>query len=283
MSGSSQKWLIGCGVVGGLLAVLLIALVTGGFFLAKRAVGEFKETAEVLDQIKDRYGAIEDFRPEAEGQISASRVESFLRARQIMADERIELESSLETLSAGEKSEGDRPGIFRMIRSGVGLLPEVARFFAGRNRALLEADMGLGEYCYIYTIAYFSWLGKSPADGPSFQLASDDEQTERDGGRMDEFEVRERRRERTLLQLNRSLLAMLRNQLVDLKRQTRENTAGDWEERLSNEIRKLESDSYRLPWADGLPGQLEASLRPFEERLEKSYSKMCNALETGLQ
>ena len=79
---------------------------------------------------------------------------------------------------------------------------------------------------------------------------------------------------------------MLKNQLAQLASGGEAGNPGSdtaagiaWRERLAAEIAALEADERRLPWADGLPEILEASLRPFRDRLETSYSPMINLFE----
>jgi hypothetical protein len=140
--------------------------------------------------------------------------------------------------------------------------------------------MGPGEYLYIYSIAYFSGLGKSPADGPAFRLLGDDE----DGvqGRPageDEFDVREGRREDVLARLNEQLLPMLQRQLAALDETGDAVETDPWRQQLAAEIAAMETDRFRVPWRDGLPPAIKASLEPYRTRLEASYSPMCNPLE----
>ena len=140
--------------------------------------------------------------------------------------------------------------------------------------------MGLGEYSYIYVLAYYSWMGRSPADGPPFRLVGDSREVrgwdEEHWGKVDEFDVREDRMERMLRTVNRQVLPMLRNQLADL------DAAGPWRQALEAEIAAMEADPLRLPWADGVPEVIERSLAPFHDRLDQSYSEQCNALEFGM-
>ena len=41
-----------------------------------------------------------------------------------------------------------------MTRDVFGMVPRLGEFFAARNGTLLDVDMGLGEYTYIYVMAY---------------------------------------------------------------------------------------------------------------------------------
>jgi hypothetical protein len=56
---------------------------------------------------------------------------------------------------------------------------------------------------------------------------------------------------------------------------------GGWREALSEEVAAMEDEDLRLPWEEGLPAVIEASLEPYRERLSESYSALCNPLETN--
>jgi hypothetical protein len=285
---AAQKWLIGCGA-GCLVVVLVtIGLGIGGFFFVRDIVGDVRETGLARAELLRRYGHPADFCPEPDGAVPPERVEAFLRAREIMAPVRAELEETLSLLSAD-----GRRRLLRKIDAGVGLISQVIEFDAHRSRALLEAGMGLGEYEHLYALAYYCWLGKSPADGPPFDLVSKDEH---DDEHRDEFDVREDRRELILERLNGLLLAQLRNQLAALPPKSpaefptefpaEPGVAAEggeaWRERLEAEVEALESDPYRLAWIEGLPAALEVSLHPFRSQLEESYSPLCNPTEMNL-
>jgi hypothetical protein len=195
-----------------------------------------------------------------------------------MVPVREDLQDQLNLLADGERGQIGSPSrLLQMVRAGVGLLTEIADFYRTRNEQLLAHEMGLGEYYYIYCLAYYAWLGKSVADGPPFRLVSGEDHSEG----VDEFDVREERRERILSHARSALLPMLRNQLARLEEQDPGEDARIWRQSLKAEIAALEADPYRLPWRDGLPEPLQTSLGPFRSRLEESYSATCNALELG--
>jgi hypothetical protein len=286
---STQKWLIGCGIGCGVIIVILIALGISGFFFIRNIVHEFHDMETLEDTLTEKYGRMKEFSPEPDGSIPAQRMEAFLSVRDDFALVREEMESSLITLSeekGTEEIELARPksrprNVFHMIRLGIGIIPQIAEFFKSRNQALLDNGMGLGEYYYIYVVAYYSWLGKSPEDGPPFRLVGRDE--ERDFWDEDEEEILEMRRDRILRRIHRLILPMLRNQLEDLRTQQLPRVSEVWLERLKDEIDAMEADRFRLPWQDGLPQTLESSLSPYRGRLEASYSKMANALEVAFE
>ena len=70
----------------------------------------------------------------------------------------------------GDKQPERKSGLQKFLtvmRTGAGAIPRLAEFERNRADALLEHRMGLGEYWYIYSLAYYSWLKKDPGDGPS--------------------------------------------------------------------------------------------------------------------
>ena len=158
------------------------------------------------------------------------------------------------------------------VRAGLALFPRLMAFLDARNEALLASDIGLGEYLYIYTLAYPVWLGTPVDDGPSSLDI-------RGGGLEVRSEPggRQRRLEELREQLNGLLLPMLRSQLEDL-RDTAAGPAG-WRQALEAEIEQMQRDAQRLPWQDGLPAQTAASLEPFRDRLESSYSPLSHPFE----
>jgi len=284
MAGNAWKWVVGCGI--GCVAVLIIiaALAAAGFILVRDVVQEVQKTEQGMEAVTEQFGRVVEFRPDPDGAIRPERVAVFLAVRQDLAETRAELERTMALLDSSENAEpsGGRGGALGKLRAGFGILPMVMGFYNARSEALLEQGMGLGEYYYIYALAYYSWLGKSPADGPSFRLVGDSDEVRRwEDAVPDDFDVREDRAERILRALNRQTLPMLRNQLADLDAAGGTETEA-WREKLRSEIAAMESDTLRLPWADGLPEATAESLRPFRDRLEESYSTPCNALELGL-
>jgi hypothetical protein len=282
------KGCCGCGC--GLLVLLLGLLSWGGYVLIKGAVGEAKRIDTVMEQVYERHGRISDFRPGPEAALPPERVEAFLRVRELMSTARAETEHNFVFLSSKETEGATQvPGLLGQvlawgmgvlkIEAGTNLVPQLFAFVAARGEALLEAGMGPGEYLYIYSLAFYSGLGKSPADGPAFRLLGDDEDGNQGRTGGDEFDVREGRREAILTRLNERLLPILRRQLAALDESGGVRESDPWRRKLAAEIAAMEADRFRIPWRDGLPRAIEASLEPYRARLEASYSATCNPLE----
>jgi hypothetical protein len=269
-------WLIGTIVTFGVIVLVVVGLFAGSFFFLRDAIGSFERADSSMDAVAEQLGPIAEFRPDPSGLIPAERLELFLSAREDVSLARDQLEQSLAALS-GE----DEAGAVRKTVAGIRLLHRTADYITRRNETLLVSSMSFGEYYYLYTLAYYSWLGQSPMDGPSFRLVNEH------GYVLDEVlqgtpedEVRANRAELVRTSLNRLLLPSLRNQLADLG--PGDERVEAWRQRLQAEIVALESDARRIPWQDGVPEQIASSLRVYRDRIEQGYSPMCNALEVGL-
>ena len=276
---------MGCGIGCAVIILILIVLGVGGYMFFKDLIGEFQEQEELMEILTERYGQINDFCPEPDGSIGPSRIEAFLSVRDAFAPFRDKLEISMQELQArAGKSEVEvkKPkNIFEMVKLGFGLVPQIAEFMKFRNQALLDAEMGMGEYTYIYAIAYFSWLEKPPEDGPDFEVMEEGEGSRL--GEMDLEEIREERRDSMLRRLHRALLPMLQNQLEKLGTAGSSESISEWKDQLQAEIQALEDDRFRLSWEDGLPDVIKTSLEPYRDRLDRSYNAMTNPFELMIE
>jgi hypothetical protein len=285
-SSTASKWLIGCGIGCGVVILLAVILGLGGYFFVKNIVDGFEETEAIADTLKERYGEIKEFTPDPGGAIRQERLEAFLSVRNSMESVKVELENSFNILSDEEREsqlkEEPSPGVLTKLKTGFGIIPLIAEFYTRRNQGLLDAEMGLGEYYYIYVVSYYSWLGKSPGDGLEYNLR-DDEQDRGVYWTRSRSEDLENRLDDVLRQLNRQILPMLENQFTRLTGIDVSPIREPWRDALAAEIEAMEADRIRLPWQDGLPDALEASLRPYRGRLETSYSKVLNTIELAIQ
>ncbi len=282
MEKSTKNWFIGCGIGCGVLVVILLILLVLGFFFVKDIVYKFEETGELTNSLKDLYGEIEDYTPPADGRISYESMEDFLYVRESMATAREKLDHSISILDTVRKQEGGeevrRPGRgLRTVKAAIGLIPGIGDFYTQRSQALLEVEMGLGEYMYIYILSYYSMLEKPPGDGPGFQLVQNDKEWNFDD--WDREDNLEERNVKMTEKINLLILSMLKNQRPQLDSPATTPAEDEWRGAFLAEIQALENEVLRIPWQDGLPFVIEASFRPFLTRLENTYSPQTNILE----
>ena len=292
MSDKTSKWLIGCGIGCGAVILLGVIVVAVGYFLIKDTVVSFRDAEETMDILTARYGPIHEFCPEPDGTIPPERIESFLAVRDSTAWLRQEMERSMQTITSDieDVRDDERPfwRALKIVRKGVGAIPQIAEYYTARNRALLNQEMGLGEYLYIYIIAYYAYLDKQPEDGPNFRLMDggegryrwsvDDEEEDEETLNRREEDIREERRYQTLRRVRRMFRSILQNQLDALD----ENPSLDsrrWRRTLEAELEALRTNRDRIPWQDNLPRAMDTSFNPFRQRLEVSYSEWLNPLE----
>lgn len=285
-----DKWLLGCGIGCGAVAVIIVILAVAGFFFVKGLVQSFKESDETMKILVSKYGWVSDFRPNPDGRIDRDRLEIFLSAREAAFPVRRALEESLAALSRGRRAEGieiKSPGsAFSLAKQAFGIVPRIAEYFHARNQALLDRGMGIGEYGYIYVTAYYGWLKKPVTDGPGFRVVGGDE--EKGSVRRGGDDGRDHHKDMILRWIQSFYLPMLKNQSAGLAEAPEGAVTGSvpaggkprWRDALAAEIKALEADGFRVPWQDGMPDVLASSLEPFRERLEASYSPMTNPLET---
>jgi hypothetical protein len=279
MSEDSNKWLVGCGIGCGVILLLLAAVIISGYFICRDVIHSFKDAEESMERLEARFGSVDEYCPEPGGEIPADRIMIFLAVRDTLKPMQEELVDEVTDFSreVGEADRRDRVGftrVFRLLRKGAKALPKFAEYIARRNRILYSSDMGFGEYTYIYTLAFYSWLGKDPADGPAFPIMEEEE----DWGDLDEEEWRRNRRDRVIRVVHWDLLDILRNQLRKVEEDPGQYSRR-WVRDLRAEVQAMEEDRYRIPYEDGLPGVILESLEPYREQLEASYSPILNVLE----
>jgi len=283
-SSTTKKWLIGCGIGCGVVIVIGALLVTGGVLYVRNLVKGFEDSEAMLKNLTAQYGRVNEFCPAPEGSISPDRLEAFLQARGATLTIREKIEDSIDTLSegklSGETNTESAGGVLNKIRLGIGLIPQIAEFYKVRTQSLLDAEMGLGEYYYIYAVAYFSWLEKPLSEGPPLQFRDGEEFRFED---WDDEEAQQLQEDMLRRRLNRMLLNMLRNQSEKLATDEYAGISAEWKERLAAEIEALESESHRLVWEDGVPEAIVASLEPFRARLESSYSSFLSTIELSIE
>jgi len=281
--GSGKKWLMGCGIGCAVVIALIAVLLVGGFFFVRNITDKFEETSVISAELMGKFGPARDFHPEADGSIPSSRLEAFLSVREAMTEARGKMDRSLEVLSEAEIEGRKRvkaPGHFlNLMRTAGGIASQVVDFYTKRNQTLLEVEMGLGEYIYIYSIAYYSWLEKPPGDGPAIHMETPMARIEERGNLEEIVKIRSEAQSK---RLNDLLLPMLRNQLDQVSEADRSGQ-DEWRRMLEDEIEAMEEDFHRLAWEGDLPPQIENSLKPYRDRLERLYSPLSNTLEIAFE
>lgn len=288
MAGSAKNWLIGCGIGCGLLIALGVGLGAAGYFGVRHVVKRAEGLEAARDSLVARFGPPESYVPPADGSLAPERVEAFLMARHLMKPVRERTSRTLAVLDG--TSGGSLP---ERVRAGANFVPHMLAFIEDRDRALLQAGLGSGEYQYLYSLAYFALLQKDPGDGPGFKLLTrgDGGEGGRDwtlGSRHESGDDNRRRetvhREREDLvreELNRIQRENLRAQLAALDAQGG-GANGAWRAQLAAELKRLTDERRALAWENGLPSGLRATLEPFRDRLDESYDAMTGVLELHL-
>jgi hypothetical protein len=189
------------------------------------------------------------------------------------------VETAVDRLPTPEFSE-ERAVIGR-IRVGLDVLGDlidaIGTYVEARNHALVDRGMGLGEYVYLYTLTYHSWLGHSPGEAPEVREGPDGVRVGVfDGGDALFSEEAVRRRYR------RYVLGMARAQIGSTAPEAEAGEGEAGRARLQREIQRLEMDPGHVLWQDGLPEDMEAALEPFRPRLEATWSASTNRVELPL-
>lgn len=288
MAGAGKKWLVGCGIGCGLMLLILGGVGTCTYVGVKK----IKEEADAIDvsssDLVARFGDPADFVPGPDGTISPDRMETFLAVREDLAPTRAEVSDILFQLD----SDGHW---LAKAQAGMKMVPAMIRLVGAGRSVLLEHDMSVGEYEYIYALSYYTLLHKDPGDGPNFNLMSDQETGggairfglgQDDGNHNDSGEdVRTERIRFVRRRVNELQVKLLNNQIEAFAATLPAGTdpAEDpWGAQLLAEQQVMSVETLRLPWEDGLPDQLRAALEPYRDRLDAAYDPMTSIIEMGL-
>jgi hypothetical protein len=285
MAGAGKKWLVGCGIGCGLLVLVLGGIGTVGFLGVKKFADRADRIEGTFDRMDAEYGRPSDFVPELDGHVPPGRMEVFLAVREEMRPTQQEVSGLFRTLDG----EGDS-GVIAKVKAGMKFIPSLLIFIEERNNIMLSKGMGVGEYQYIYSLAYYGLLGKDPSDGPGFTVTGDGEDHGGDGwrwsveGDSDEESVAEDRARELRGFVNRIQSRVVNNQLQALDEAgfVADLDFDVWRAELAAEAAAMDRESLRLLWEEDLPAQIRASLEPYRDRLDATYDDMTSILEMGL-
>lgn len=278
MAKKIPTWLLGCGIGCGVIILVIAGGATATGIWVKGLLDEFDGAVETREEIEARFGEPGSFVPPPDGSISPTRMEVFLAVRDDMSEVRQAITETFSRFPMTEEEERafeKEPFFQKMARvlsfsKGVmGLGHHFGSFFHTRNQSMLQNEIGMGEYTYIYVLAYYTWLGHSQDDGPG-----DDPEGEK-GVRGRNFDMKTPKVNR---RIHANILNMLENQLDALASTPDDELA----HAIEAEIAALEEDVGRLPRQDGLPAPILASLEPYRDRLVTSYSAATNQFDLAM-
>ncbi len=251
VSESSHQWVKGCAFGCGGLVVLFVLAIVGMSFSMRRAFVDAHVDRVTLEQ---QFGDYDAFTPAVDGSVMDIRVSAFLEVRQALAGVHGRIEDVDREMGEFEELTDDGepelrvalPAVFRLTKTMMGLpwvFGEVERV---RNQALVEAGMGIGEYTYIFVLAYHDEL-VAPTDQSNLFSAS-----------------------ATNSRVRNDLREMIRRQLAEARTELPEDD--DWLGVLEEETVLLDADPDRIPWQDGLPEQIADCFHSSRETLDAAYS-----------
>ena len=276
MASTGKKWLTGC-AIGCVVLLVLLGLVTMASYMMLRGTLEgFQQAKESGEELTHTHGAIVAFTPPLPSALPADRLHLFISVRESLGEPQKALEGAfIQFPTAIERKKESKLRTILTVFRGLGdLLRPMGEYVDARNRALLDAGMGQGEYLFYYGLTYYSWLGHSPDDIPRMEGGERDKPNFRIHGGKDAAFGRDQAWRRYRF----STEAMLRNLHAAM------TAAADPEaetalQDLTAEIDRLAKDPDHLAWSGGLPPAWQAALEPERGRLAKTYNPTANIFE----
>lgn len=251
--GCLKKTAIGCAA----LVVLAIAIPV---MLAVMVLRPMTRAVDARQELDARFGPQDAYVPPLDGAPPADRVETFLSVRRNLTGPCEDLtgaELQVEKLESFDgHDEVDRIEVLKQAysttRSMMGVGPLIGRFYEIRNESLLEGGMGLGEFTYIFVVAYRDRLLEQPSPNNLFGP-----------------EIVNRR-------VCTILSTMLEAQLEAARAQGDDDA---WLAELESEIEAMRADPRRIPWQDELPAAISEALAPYRAQLDELFCPAMSPLE----
>ena len=251
--GCFKQAAVGCGC-------LLVLAVAVPIVLSVVIMLPLNRAIDARAELEDHFGTQDAFVPPATGAPSPDRIEAFLRVRQALAtacDDFSNAEREVARLEGFDgQDEVSKIAVMKQAMSTtktmMGMGPLIGHFYEVRNQALVDQDMGLGEYTYIYVLAY------------NDEIVSPTEKLELFGPGATNQRVRQ------------AIQSMLGNQLELLRL---EGGPAETMAAVAIEVQAMEQDPKRIPWQDGLPSEITASLLPYRSELDRLFCGSTPPLE----
>ena len=228
--------------------------------MAVLMMGPFNRAVDARHAIEKRFGTQEAYVPPASGVPSADRIEAFLEVRRTFGEVCADLSNAEQQVQKLESFD-DQDDVntvdalkqaLSTTKSMMGVGPVIGRFYEVRDQSVLDAGMGLGEFTYIFVVAYRDRLLDPPHANQLFGPSP----------------INRRVRQ--------ALLTMLESQLAILKSEggTETEVAA-----LNAEIAAMKADKGRIPWQDETPPAITEALVPFRAELDELYCPAMAPLE----
>jgi hypothetical protein len=255
-SGCLKRSVLGCG---GLIVLTVIVAVVGGIV----AVRPLYRAVDLRGELEERIGAQDAFTPDPSGAIAPERIAVFLTVRRALASSCGDLSKAESQFVAMERFDGkdEAPSgevlrqAAKTVGSALSLAPLLGRFFETRNQALIDSGMGLGEYTFLFVVAYHHQIVTDTGERAIFN----------------EDIINARVREGVLSMLERQREALLDS----------DPTSAEVDP-LDTEIAALTSDSERIPWQDGLPAATVVSLAPYQREIDALFCPAAAPIELAI-
>ncbi len=240
-------------------AAMIVFVILFTILLGVMITRPFNRAVDARAEIEERFGPQEAYVPPLDGAPTGKRIEVFIEIRKALSPKCADFANAAEQVakleSFDDQEEVNRVEVmkqaFSTTRSMMGVGPLLGKFYEARNQSLLDSGMGLGEFTYLFVVAYRDQMLGEPDEFSLF------------GPTIANRRVRQ------------ALLAMLENQRAALL-----EAGGDPDTVLLDaEIAAMKSDEARFPWQDGLPPAIVDALDPYRESLDEFYCPATAPLE----
>jgi len=258
VSDTGGHWIKGCALGCGGAIVLFVLVIVGMSFSMRTAFQDAHSDREILEE---QFGGQDVFTPAVDGSVPVDRVAAFLTVRESLAEVHAEIERVDRQMGDFDDLADDGepelrvalPAVFRLTKEMMGLPWVFGETERVRNRALVEARMGLGEYTYIYIVGYHDQMLAQAEKANLFGASAANERV-----RID-------------------LRSMIERQLAAAQSELGEDDK--WVVVLAAEVDALRADERRIPWQDGLPDEIAACFAADRDRFDATYSAAAAELD----